>query len=93
MAATATEAVNFITTSTGRVRLVCQVCGKLSRSLASACLADLPDGWSMAPYADGYAHPDGSTGDLFRCPTCDKRRDFPISPREYMKPVDVVTVI
>ena len=81
----ATTAVNTMATRTGRVRLVCQFCGKLSRSLASAGLADLPNGWTMAPYADDYTHPDGSTGNLFRCPTCNARRDFPITPRGYLE--------
>lgn len=81
----ASAAVNVVPTRSGRVRLVCQVCGLLSRSLPSAGLADLPHGWSVAPFPATYVHPDGSSGDLFICATCRARRDFPIAPREYLR--------
>lgn len=84
MAIIATEVVNTIATAAGRVRIVCHICGRISGSRPSARLGDLPLGWWVAPYPDSSTHPDGSSGDLFTCPSCHERRDFPIRPREYM---------
>lgn len=84
---TATEAVNTVALKSGRVRVVCEFCGRMSAPLDSARFSDLPAGWSCAPYPDGFAHVDGSTGTLFKCSPCSDRRDFPITPREYLRKV------
>lgn len=68
---------NTTTTSSGRVRAVCEFCGRQSRSVVPvdgrAWLLDLPRGWSEAPYSPTFAHPDGSTGSLWQCPGCVQR--------------------
>lgn len=85
MTAYATEVVNLVPFGSG-VRLVCEFCGRLSGRRASGGLADLPNGWSMAPFRADYERADGSMGASYRCPPCADRRDFPITPREYMRP-------
>ena len=82
----ASGAVNTVPLRGGRVRIVCHICGRCSQPLPTAGLVDLPAEWWMAPYPAGYRHSDGSQGALFTCPPCGARRDFPISPREYMRP-------
>lgn len=78
----ATEIVNVVQDGDA-VRMVCQFCGRMTGRRAEAGLVGLPLGWACAPYPDGYQHADGSTGDLYTCPACDKRTDYPITPREY----------
>lgn len=80
----ATEAVNIVEDGDG-IRIVCRFCGRMSGRRAEIGILDLPLGWSCAPYPDDFAHADGSAGSLYTCPTCRKRRDFPISPREYLR--------
>lgn len=75
---TSARAANTVTTSSGRVRAVCEFCGRMSRPVALATdgrlpLLDLPHGWSEAPYSPTFTHDDGSTGSLWRCPTCARR--------------------
>jgi len=63
----ATEAVNTMTTSTGKVRLVCQICGRCSSPRPSTRMWDMPGGWTVAPFPERHTHRDGSTGDLYYC--------------------------
>lgn len=72
---------NKIATSKGTERAVCQYCGKQSRPMPRASLAYISTGWATSPFPDHFMHADGSTGSTFRCPTCHKRRDFPIAPK------------
>lgn len=81
----ATEAVNTVPTTTGKIRFVCQFCGRMTGPRASGRFSDLPNGWACAPYPAHTQHPDGSTGTVYRCPPCTARRDFPITPREYLR--------
>ena len=81
----ATEVVNLIPTKTGRVQLVCHICGRISGARGTARFSDIPNGWSMAPYPAESVRPDGSIGSLYTCPTCCDRRDFPIMTRAYMR--------
>jgi len=74
---TSARAANTVTTSSGRVRAVCEFCGRQSRPVALVggrlSILDLPLGWSSAPYPDTFTHPDGSTGSLWQCPACCQR--------------------
>lgn len=72
-------AVNFILTRTkDKVRAVCEFCDRRSAPVrmdydGGPCMWSLPNGWSCAPYPSDFAHPDGSTGDLWACPACNKK--------------------
>lgn len=80
-----TQAIgNIVPTSDGRGRPVCQSCGSISRkafpldadgSIGSCTMAlwDMPQGWSVAPYSAAFQHYDGTVGDMWRCPACNKR--------------------
>ena len=77
---TSARAANTVTTSSGRVRAVCEFCGRQSRPVAVAAgdrlhLWHLAVGWSVAPYPPEFTHDDGSTGSLFQCPACARRLD------------------
>jgi hypothetical protein len=57
--------------------LTCDQCGNQSRPVAVDSTGqcnfwDLPRGWSVAPYPSDYIHPNGSRGDLYVCPRCNK---------------------
>lgn len=74
--------MNVVTTQTGKVRAVCYHCGKRSRPVEPDEQGRIPFGeitWSCAPYSPGFEHRDGSTGDLWFCPACD-RTPLPRSP-------------
>lgn len=81
MASTAAAAgapVNMVATRTGRVRVVCEFCGRTSRPVSLTPggrpdLWDLAPGWGEAPYSPGFVHEDGSTGSLWDCPSCARR--------------------
>lgn len=64
----ATAVVNTVPTRTGKVRLVCQICGKLSLPRADEALFNLPSTWTMLPFPATHQHADGSVGALYRCP-------------------------
>lgn len=77
---------NVIITGSGKIRPVCEYCGRTTRSSYEAkndrlSLADLPLSWSVLPFPNHVMHADGSTGTLHHCPSCTNRRDFPISPK------------
>lgn len=70
--------MNTVTTTSGRVRAVCEFCGRMSRPMVLAAdgrmsLFDLPRGWSEAPYSPTFTHRDRSTGSLWQCPACRRR--------------------
>lgn len=70
--------MNTHVTASGRVRAVCEFCGRMSRPVNVAAdgrlsLWDLPRGWSEAPYSPTFTHEDGSTGSLWQCPACVRR--------------------
>ncbi len=72
--------MNTVTTASGRVRAVCESCGRMSRPVTPRSdgrlfLFDLSRGWSEAPYPPTFTHPDGSTGSLWQCPACARRLD------------------
>lgn len=71
-------AENFIRTRTGRVRAICECCGRISASLppgddGQPSMWDLPKNWSTAPYFADSLHDDGSIGSTFTCPSCNER--------------------
>jgi hypothetical protein len=71
-------AVNTIRTASGRLQPVCEYCGGRGRAVepderGRIDLCALARGWSVAPYPPEFVHQDGSTGDLFTCPSCDAR--------------------
>lgn len=80
----ATTVINTFQDRDG-VRFVCQYCGRMSGVRADDSMDSLPLGWQIAPYPATTQHADGSSGALFTCPTCVRRRDFPIPPREYLR--------
>lgn len=68
----------------GHGRPVCGSCGAISRQsfpvgrdgrLESVPLVlwSLPVGWSVAPYSADFQHRDGTTGDIWTCPACERR--------------------
>lgn len=70
--------VNWVATSTGNVRAICQHCDRRSRPVAAE-----PDGrpgfwdlrgWTETPYPINHRHADGSRGSKFCCPSCYRRR-------------------
>jgi hypothetical protein len=70
--------VNYVQARGGRVRAVCECCGRKSKP----CTPDrhgepdvfqLGGGWSEAPYPHDFKHDDGSMGTTFTCPACNKR--------------------
>lgn len=71
-------ACNYVPTTAGRVRAVCECCGRRSRPVkpgedGEPCMFDLGRGWSSAPYPPRFAHADGSIGSTFHCPACNAR--------------------
>ncbi|GAA4402895.1 hypothetical protein GCM10023168_13890 [Fodinibacter luteus] len=72
--------VNLERTAAGKVRPVCEFCGRKGRAVTPdecgrVSLWDLARGWSCAPYPEHVTHPDGSTGTLYQCPACTRRLD------------------
>lgn len=73
--------VNVIRTSAGKLRPVCEFCGRAGRAatptLGDGQLSvwDVARGWAVVPSRGDVTHSDGSTGDLWRCPTCGDRLD------------------
>lgn len=70
-----TTTANTTTTRAGKVRPVCETCGKLGRAVVplndgSVPMFGLSRGWSVAPYSPTFVHDDGSMGDRFVCPRC-----------------------
>jgi len=68
---------NTITLADGRLRAVCEYCGRKSRpttpdSRGRVDLFEIALGWSVAPYSSDFIHRDGSMGDLWRCPSCNR---------------------
>jgi hypothetical protein len=88
----AQEAVNVVRTSSGKVRAVCEFCGRQTRPVTpdpyrdEPGLFDLGRGWSMAPYPKTFTHPDGSTGSQYSCPDCNARFDRGESLRSRREP-------
>ena len=85
--------MNTLVTASGRVRAVCEFCGRMSRPVTLAAdgrlsLWDLPRGWSEAPYSPTFTHEDGSTGSLWQCPACVRRlhRGEGLTSRAYAAP-------
>lgn len=71
--------VNTERMADGRVRAVCEWCGRKSRPSkpsprGEVDLFEIAAGWSVAPYSPGFVHADGSTGDLWTCPACNRAR-------------------
>jgi hypothetical protein len=72
--------VNYVPASGGRVRAVCECCGRRSKPCqpdkdGEPRLWDIGSGWSEAPYPHDFKHDDGSVGSTFSCPACNKRLD------------------
>lgn len=74
--ATTDQPENVERTSSGRLRPVCESCGRRGApqpdSGGYVSTLDLPRGWSCAPYPLDYRHADGSTGTRYQCPGCTK---------------------
>lgn len=74
------DIVNFTVTKDGlKASAVCRWCDKHSRPVrrnhrGEPDLWALPVGWCQAPHGSDTVHGDGSTGSLWTCPACDKRR-------------------
>lgn len=72
------NSLNYVPARNGKLKAVCQCCGKLSPPLAPSRRGE-PDvwnqytGWSIAPYPADFKHADGSRGSKFTCPGCDKK--------------------
>lgn len=71
---------NAISTSTGKLRPVCEFCGRVGRAAVPGLpgrltVMDVARGWSSAPYPPEFVHPDGSTGTKWTCPKCQARLD------------------
>lgn len=64
--------VNHHLTRDGRMRPVCEFCGKVGRPVQARW--DLRPGWSSIPNYDWIEHADGSFGTRFGCPDCNKTR-------------------
>lgn len=81
--------VNVATTTSGKVRAVCQFCERTSAPVTPGedgepSLHDLGRGWSVAPFPATVRHPDGSSGSTYTCPPCDgriRRGHLPMRPR------------
>lgn len=79
--------VNFVPTRDGRkASAVCEFCDRRSRPVLVNYRGEpdfwlLPRGWAQAPYSADVVHGDGSSGSLWRCPSCDGtlRRDRPLT--------------
>lgn len=84
MSTIATEAVNLVPTRTGKVRLVCEFCGRLSGPRDSGMLSALPLTWSIAPFPADYVHRDGSRGSLYSCPEHRGAKAIGHRSREYL---------
>jgi hypothetical protein len=74
------DLANWEATKTGKVRAVCEWCGRRSSPVfpcndGRPALFDLGRGWSVAPYPIGYQHADGSRGPRYTCPACARVRD------------------
>lgn len=72
--------VNVLATLTGKLRPVCEFCGKIGRAVAPSLpgrltIMDVAQGWTSAPYSPEFIHPDGSAGTKWTCPACQKRLD------------------
>ncbi len=72
------EYVNCIVMPDGRLRAVCEYCGKVSEAVNPDFRGKLSiyilEGWAEAPFADDYVHDDGSKGSLWHCPDCCARQ-------------------
>lgn len=68
------DIVNTETTTTGKLRAVCECCDKRSRSFDPKSAAFGPTGWACAPYPAEFVHRDGSAGRRWTCPACIKLR-------------------
>lgn len=69
------SAANVLQTARGRLRPVCQFCGKVTRRTYAPTdgrvpVWELPSGWATAPYPTWLVHDDGSTGTTYECPSC-----------------------
>ena len=77
---------NQITTSSGRLRAVCEYCGRKTKPVLTQrdrlSILDVAVGWSVAPYPADFVHADSSCGSLWTCPRCNKRiqQGMPVSP-------------
>jgi hypothetical protein len=74
------QPMNVIRTKSGKLRPVCEFCGKVGRPATPTLrgglsVLDVAPGWGCAPYPGAFVHRDGSTGSLWRCPTCERRMD------------------
>jgi hypothetical protein len=72
--------VNVVRTAAGKLRPVCEFCGKVGRAAApfdggDLTLWDVAQGWGEVPYPPDFVHEDGSRGSLWRCPACSLRMD------------------
>lgn len=62
-----------------QLRAVCEFCPRRSRWQEEdpeypgrVSPWELAVGWSVAPYSLGFEHPDGTHGDKWTCPACDR---------------------
>lgn len=85
--------VNVERTASGRIRPICEHCGRKGRAVADdgtgrVWLHQIGQGWSVAPYPPEFVHRDGSVGDLFTCPSCRRRleRGEGLRSRAYLVP-------
>ena len=89
---------NIERTSSGRLRPVCEFCGRKGRAVepdgrGTVSVLDLAQGWSVAPYPADFVHADGTTGDQFACPSCNRHleRGEPRRPRSELDQDSAVT--
>ncbi len=72
------EYVNHVVLRDGRLRAVCEYCGRVSGMVEPDFRGKLSiyilDGWAEAPFPDDYVHADGSKGSLWHCPDCCARQ-------------------
>ncbi len=75
---TTTQHTNTVPTKAGKLRPVCEYCGRQGRAIdpderGRISLWSITAHWSIAPYPADFTHEDGSTGDRFTCPSCNAR--------------------
>lgn len=70
--------INHTPSINGKSSAVCCCCGGRSRPAKTdnngePTLWNMARGWSEAPFPHDYVHPDGSTGSMYTCPSCNKQ--------------------
>lgn len=93
--------VNFVPTRDGKkASAVCEFCDRKSRPVLVNYRGEpdlwlLPRGWAQAPYSADVVHGDGSSGSLWRCPTCDgtlRRHPIAVHPSRVAARAEIPSV-